>query len=324
MTKPGSDGHALTLTARLTGARLDARRGVVRLHPEVLAALGLRTGDPVRLDRRPPGPPAPSPRCPAGPGAALCDDLVLGNLGVRDGGQVTVAPAPLREARRVTLAGPAEAMRRSPPEMLRGRRCSARSSRAATTCRCCRRTLPAGAPAAWSAPARRSLSAAMGTAWTSTLLTVTAAEPADRRWSPWTRWSAGGTAGRHRQRDPVVTATPALATGGATDPEDEPVPSLDDLPGLQSQAEQLSELLDLGFHHGEVLARLGTTAAARRAGHRPGRLGQVGAGPGGRGRGRRTVRPRWGPELAALTQRRRRGPACGAGRGDVRRRRPCC
>jgi len=29
----------LTLTARLTGARLDARRGVVRLHREVLAGV---------------------------------------------------------------------------------------------------------------------------------------------------------------------------------------------------------------------------------------------------------------------------------------------
>ncbi len=39
----------LTLTASLRPAALDARRGIVRLHPEVLAALGLRPGDPVRL-----------------------------------------------------------------------------------------------------------------------------------------------------------------------------------------------------------------------------------------------------------------------------------
>ena len=41
MTNPAPTGRALTLTARLTTARLDARRGVVRLHREVLAALGL-------------------------------------------------------------------------------------------------------------------------------------------------------------------------------------------------------------------------------------------------------------------------------------------
>lgn len=42
----------LTLTASLRPAALDARRGVVRLHPEVLTALALRPGDPVRLAGR--------------------------------------------------------------------------------------------------------------------------------------------------------------------------------------------------------------------------------------------------------------------------------
>ena len=42
----------LTLTASLRPAALDARRGIVRLHPEVLTALGLRPGDPVRLTGR--------------------------------------------------------------------------------------------------------------------------------------------------------------------------------------------------------------------------------------------------------------------------------
>ena len=42
----------LTLTASLRPAALDARRGIVRLHPEVLTALALRPGDPVRLAGR--------------------------------------------------------------------------------------------------------------------------------------------------------------------------------------------------------------------------------------------------------------------------------
>ena len=41
--------ESLTLTASLRPAALDARRGIVRLHPEILTALGLRAGDPVRL-----------------------------------------------------------------------------------------------------------------------------------------------------------------------------------------------------------------------------------------------------------------------------------
>ena len=40
---------SLTQTARLNTAALDSRRGVVRLHPEAIAALGLREWDAVSL-----------------------------------------------------------------------------------------------------------------------------------------------------------------------------------------------------------------------------------------------------------------------------------
>lgn len=76
---------------------------------------------------------------------------------------------------------------------------------------------------------------------------------------------------------------------------------MDELPGLRSQAEELTELLDLGFHHREVLGRLGTTVS----------LGVLIAGPAGSGKaalvravaarvGAR-VSPLWAPEVAALT-----------------------
>ncbi|HYJ56885.1 MAG TPA: hypothetical protein VEX40_15480, partial [Mycobacterium sp.] len=42
-------GAHLTLTARLNTSALDNRRGVVRLHPEVIAALGIREWDAVSL-----------------------------------------------------------------------------------------------------------------------------------------------------------------------------------------------------------------------------------------------------------------------------------
>ena len=51
-------------------------------------------------------------------------------------------------------------------------------------------------------------------------------------------------------------------------------PTLADLPGLGSQAQELTELLDLGFHHGEVLGRLGTTVS----------LGVLLTGPAGSGK----------------------------------------
>ena len=41
--------HQLTLTARLNTSALDSRRGVIRLHPEAIAALGIREWDAVSL-----------------------------------------------------------------------------------------------------------------------------------------------------------------------------------------------------------------------------------------------------------------------------------
>src|SRR5689334_25395057 len=91
----------LTLTVTLRPAALDARRGIVRLHPEVMAALAINPGDPVRLagSRTTAGVAA---RAEAGASRALlyADDLVIGNLGMRDGGQVTIAPLPVGAARR--------------------------------------------------------------------------------------------------------------------------------------------------------------------------------------------------------------------------------
>ena len=67
----------------------------MRLHPEVITALGLRPGDPVTLtgERTTAGIVA---LATGGSSRALlyADDLLLGNLGCRDGGQVTIARRP--------------------------------------------------------------------------------------------------------------------------------------------------------------------------------------------------------------------------------------
>jgi transitional endoplasmic reticulum ATPase len=100
-----------------------------------------------------------------------------------------------------------------------------------------------------------------------------------------------GTAGATR---------PAPTAPATTDPE-VPPPGVDDLPGLGAQAKELTELLDLGFHHREVLGRLGTTVS----------LGVLISGPAGSGKSALVravaagvgadVLPVWAPELAALT-----------------------
>ena len=284
----------LTLTASLRPAALDARRGIVRLHAEVLAALGLRPGDPVTLTGR---------RTTAGvvakaePGASrallYADDLTLGNLGVRDGAQVVVAPAPVVAARRVSLSGPANVVAAVSPEMLRlallGKVVSAGDDVSLLP----QDVLPDAAARTLVEAARRSLANRVGYAWTSTLLNVVASDPdgaALVTMDTVVAWQGG---------QETHGSSPAPATASTAAPES--VPSVDDLPGLRDQAHQLTELLDLGFHHGDVLGRLGTTIS----------LGVLVTGPAGSGKsalvravaaavGAR-VQSVWAPEVAALT-----------------------
>ncbi|MFC4146539.1 AAA family ATPase [Micromonospora mangrovi] len=333
----------LTLTASLRPAALDARRGVVRLHPEVLTALALRPGDPVRLAGRRVTAGIVAPAEPTASTALLyADDLLLGNLGLRDGGQVTVSPLPVTPARRVTLTGPAGIVAAVSPEMLRlallGKVVTAGDDVSLLP----RDVLPDAPVRSLVEAARRSLASAVGYAWTSTLLTVAAVEPAAAvepvaaiepvaaeraAVEPTTAeevaagpavgvlvtmdtvvgWEQGATT---RGSGPVGQDSGGRLTGAASSGEPaaspeliEPdeAPSVDELPGLRAQADELTELLDLGFHHRDVLGRLGTTVS----------LGVLLSGPAGSGKSalvravaarvRARVCPLWAPELAALT-----------------------
>lgn len=339
----------LTLTATLRPAALDARRGVVRLHPEVLAALGLRPGDPVRLTgRRVTAGIVARAEATASRALLYADDLILGNLAVRDGDQVRVAAIPVRAARRVSLVGPAEITATVSPEMLRlallGKVVTVGDDVS---------LLPQDVPPGTAlgdlvAATRQRLATAVGIGWTSALLTVTAVEPGDGclvtmdtvvGWQdgPVTRDSSGpvaqadGVGAGGARSGPAtgaaawggpagaapgmpdgvargvpdagqgVSAMPGTSGSAAAPGATEAVPDPEDLPGLRAQAHELTELLDLGFHHREVLDRLGTTI----------RLGVLLTGPAGSGKsalvravagavGARLA-SLWAPEVAALT-----------------------
>ncbi|WP_433213623.1 AAA family ATPase [Dactylosporangium sp. CS-047395] len=323
----------LTLTASLRPAALDARRGVVRLHPEVLTALGLRPGDPITLTGRRTSAGIVAVAEPTASRALLyADDLLLGNLGLRNGGQVTVQAAPLRAAGNVTLSGPAEIMAAVSPEMLRlallGKVVTVGDNVSLLPQDVSLGTLSVSAPAVHMVDrglveaARRSLSNTVGYAWTSALLTVESADPeaaALVTMDTAVGWLHGqathAPGGVMAGPGSVPTATPAAATvistvaGAQTTARTTaqpaapavPPPTLDDLPGLRAQAEQLIELLDLGFHHGEVLAKLGTSVS----------LGVLVTGPAGSGKSalvhavaaevEAQVVALWAPEIAALT-----------------------
>ncbi|MET7945417.1 AAA family ATPase [Micromonospora sp. NPDC005324] len=291
----------LTLTASLRPAALDARRGIVRLHPEALTALGLRPGDPVRLAGRRE---TAGIAAAAGPGASTAllyaDDLTLGNLGLRDGGQVRVSPMPLVPASRVVLAGPVGVVAAVSPEMLRlallGKVLTAGDDVSLLP----QDVLPDASVRSLVEAARRSLANAVGFAWTSTLLSVVTVEPAAGAlvtMGTSIAWEHGATT----HGGPALVGTASTRPGTSADAvAAEDVPDVDELPGLRAQAEELTELLDLGFHHREVLGRLGTTIS----------LGVLLVGPAGSGKsalvravaarvGAR-VHPLWAPEVAAL------------------------
>ena len=292
----------LTLTVTLRPAALDARRGIVRLHPEVMAALAINPGDPLRLtgSRTTAGIAARAEQT-ASKALLYADDLTIGNLGMRDGGQVQVTPIPVVEARRVTLSGPAEIVAIVSPEMLRlallGKVVSAGDDVSLLP----QDVMPAADNRSLVEAARRSLANRVGYLWTSALLTVVAVEDADASlvtMDTVVGWQNGHFSSSVRG---TATATPTPPHAPAsTDPE-VPPPSVDDLPGLRAQAQELTELLDLGFHHREVLGKLGTTVS----------LGVLVSGPAGSGKSAlvravaasvgATVLPVWAPELAALT-----------------------
>ena len=110
----------LALTARLNTSAMDSRRGVVRLHPEAIAALGIREWDAVSLTGSrttavvagvaPDGTPA---------GTALLDDVTLSNAGLRENTTVLVAPVTVYGARSVTVRGSNLATRSIPSATLR-------------------------------------------------------------------------------------------------------------------------------------------------------------------------------------------------------------
>ncbi|MEU7802070.1 AAA family ATPase [Micromonospora arborensis] len=295
----------LTLTASLRPAALDARRGIVRLHPEALTALGLRPGDPVRLAGRRVTAGIVAAAAPGASSALLyADDLTLGNLGVRDGGQVRVSPVPVIPAGRVILAGPVGVVAAVSPEMLRLALLGKVLTGGDDVSLLPQDVLPDASVRSLVEVARRSLANTVGFAWTSTLLTVRTVEPtagALVTMDTVIAWEHGPTT--HGGPAPV-DATPAQPprvtdAAPAVDPPDD-APDVDELPGLRAQAEELTELLDLGFHHREVLGRLGTTIS----------LGVLLVGPAGSGKsalvravaarvGAR-VHPLWAPEVAAL------------------------
>jgi transitional endoplasmic reticulum ATPase len=254
----------LTLTARLNTSALDSRRGVVRLHPEAIAALGIREWDAVALTGSrttaavagvaPDGTPA---------GTALLDDVTLSNAGLRENTSVLVAPVTVYGARSVTVRGSNLATHSISSATLR-QALLGKVMTVGDTVSLLPRELGPDIP---TSAASSALASAVGITWTSELLTVTGVDPAGTvSVQPNSVVSWGDN----------VIPPPQAAPGQyvVVTPEKSATVNIDDLKGSHAQASRLTEWLRLALDQPELLQTLGATP----------NLGVLVSGPAGVGK----------------------------------------
>lgn len=287
MSRPGEDAaRQLTLTARLNTSAVDSRRGVVRLHPSVVAALGIREWDAVALTGSRTTAAVAGLAGPDTPvGTALLDDVTLSNAGLREGTAVIVGAVTVCGARSVTLSGSSLASQSISPVTLR----QALLGKVLTVGDAVSLLPRDLGPGTSTSAATRALAASVGISWTSELLTVTGVDP------------RGPIS---VQPNSLVTWGVGVPSGGATPSTDlvdvaSPETVVEELKGSQPQAAKLTEWLKLALDEPHLLKTLGAGA----------NLGVLVSGPAGVGKvtlvravcdGRRMVKLD-GPEVGALT-----------------------
>ncbi|MCA1186392.1 AAA family ATPase [Saccharopolyspora sp. 6T] len=251
---------SLTLTVRLSPSAADTRRGVVRLHPEVLDALGLRQWDAVALTgTRVTVVPAAAADRGAPAGVVLVDDVALTNLGLAEGAEVGVAPVRAEPARGVTVAGSPLATATAPPEVIR-LALTGKVFRAGDTVSLLPQDL-APSTAANAGQVRSRLSASIGMTWTTELITIAATDPdgpVTVQPSTVVTWRGSTpSADAPPARLDAAPAPAAAVDAPAAAAEPEPALPVSDLAGAQETAARLSEWLRLHFEEPELLRRLG-------------------------------------------------------------------
>lgn len=252
----------ITLIARLTTSALDARRGVVRLHPEVLDALGLRQWDAVRLI----GARTTVALAGAGqdaPGIALLDDVTLSNVGLTDGAEVVIAPVQVPAARSITVTGSALVSSSVSPETLR----LALAGKVLTAGDAVSLLPHYLTPGSAATAVRSRLAVAIGASWTTELLTVTATDPPGPV-APHPSTVVGWRDGPRTGDAPMQPQTPTPA-------QVVPAPAVADLVGAQDAARRLAEWFELTFHRPDLLRSLGASTRLGVAVHGPEGVGKA-------------------------------------------------
>lgn len=240
----GSGTGQLTLTARLNTSAVDSRRGVVRLHPNAVAALGIREWDAISLTgSRTTAAVAGLASQDAPVGTVLLDDVTLSNAGLREGTEVIVSAVIVYGARTVTLSGSGLATQSLSPLTLR----QALLGKVMTVGDAVSLLPRDLGPGTSTSAASRALASAVGISWTSELLTVTGVDPdgpVSVQPNSMVTWGTGiphsATTSRH---EPVSVAKPEI--------------QVDDLKGSQAQAAKLTEWLKLALDEPHLLKTLG-------------------------------------------------------------------
>jgi transitional endoplasmic reticulum ATPase len=275
----------LTLTARLNTSAVDSRRGVIRLHPNAIAALGIREWDAVSLIGSRTTAAVAGLAGPDTPvSTVLLDDVTLSNAGLREGTAVVVGTVTVYGARSVTLSGSALATQSVTPVTLR----QALLGKVITVGDAVSLLPRDLGPGTSTSEATRALATAVGISWTSELLTVTGVDPEGPvSVQPNSRvsWGAGVPSGAGASSHiSVEIARPEMV--------------VEELKGTQPQAAKLVEWLKLALDEPHLLKTLGAGA----------NLGVLVSGPAGVGKvtlvravcGDRRLVTLDGPEVGAL------------------------
>ncbi|MCT2273766.1 AAA family ATPase [Dietzia cinnamea] len=294
----------LDLTLRLSASAADARRGIVRAHPEVILALGMREWDAIEIvGARTTGAVVAAAKPGSPSGILVVDEVVAANCGLGEDARVTVRAAQVTGAQSIEVQGLPPAGRGVAERVLRSALLG-KVVRVGDSVTLLPRDLGPDFP---TGDTTRTLRNTMGAQWSTELLTVTATVPdgivSVQPTTAVVTGAAGsvGTAGTAGATGTTATTTSSLspagpATGGVHAPGSSATAAAgrtagagsaggadgsaitavarEDLVGVGNQAEVLEQWLSLALDRSELLRTLGASP----------HLGVLVAGPPGVGK----------------------------------------
>ena len=164
----------LDLTLRLTASAADARRGIVRAHPEVILALGMREWDAIEIvGARTTGAVVAAAGAGSPSGVLVVDEVVAANCGLGEDARVTVRAAQVTGAQSIEVQGLPPAGRGVAERVLRSALLG-KVVRVGDSVTLLPRDLGPDFP---TGDTTRTLRNSMGAQWSTELLTVTATVP---------------------------------------------------------------------------------------------------------------------------------------------------